>query len=583
MKKTGKKSIQVRIIIIGIFFGLLHSVIIARAVQLHVFKGSWLSEKAENQYKRSFTATGKRGTIFDAKHREMAVSIDVMSIAGFPESIRDPDKTAKTLGSILGIKHRDLKRKLASKRSFVWVKRYATPREVELIKTANLEGISFLPEHSRVYPNRSLGSQILGFSGIDGQGLEGLEFYYNQYLKGATAIQTVIQDALGRRFLEEKKVFAEYNGNNLILTIDKAIQYITESSLDEAVQKFSGKSGIAVVMEPATGAILALAHYPRFNPNTYQDFNRSRWRNRAITDPFEPGSTMKIFLATAALESGFCTPSSIFYCEDGRYRVGRNYIHDTHRYGWLSLQQIVKVSSNIGTVKIAERIGKEHLYNTLKNFGFGERTGIDCPGETTGTLTPQSRWSKIDFGAISFGQGISVSAIQLITAVSAIANDGILMKPYIVQAITDGNGRLVENFRPQKVRSVISHETAGTMKKIMQTVTTEGGTGVAAALDGYTVCGKTGTAQKVHKNGGYAEHNYVASFIGFAPAEDPRVAVLVVIDEPQEEHYGGIVAAPPFKRITYETLSYLNVPPRRDKAIEHSEKLTVSRQKGVKG
>jgi cell division protein FtsI (penicillin-binding protein 3) len=583
MKKTDKKNIQIRILVIGIFFGLLFSVIIARAVQLHVFKGPWLSEKAAGQYTRSFTATGKRGTIFDAKHREMAVSIDVTSIAGFPASIHDIPGTAKSLGIILGINHRELKKKLSSKRSFVWVKRHATPKEVNKIKAANLKGIGFLSEHSRVYPNRSLGAQILGFSGIDGQGLEGLEYYYNHYLKGTSAKQTVVQDALGRRFGEEKKILAEYNGNNLILTIDKAIQYITESSLDEAVQNFSGKSGIAVVMEPSTGAILALAHYPRFNPNTYRKFGRSRWRNRAITDPFEPGSTMKIFLASAALESGFCSSNTIFYCEDGRYKIGRNTIHDTHPHGWLSLQQIVKVSSNIGTVKIAERIGKDNLYNFLKGFGFGSKSGIDCPGETSGSLSPHSRWTRIDTGAISFGQGISVSAIQLIAAVSSIANDGDLMKPYIVKAITDGNGRLVENFRPRKVRSVISHETARTIKRIMQTVITEGGTGVKAAMEGYAVCGKTGTAQKISKSGGYADNDYVASFVGFAPAEDPRVAILVVVDEPQEEYYGGTVAAPAFKRIAYETLNYLNVPPRRGKVIDRSEHLTVSREKGVSG
>ncbi|MBW1842449.1 MAG: penicillin-binding protein 2, partial [Deltaproteobacteria bacterium] len=307
------------------------------------------------------------------------------------------------------------------------------------------------------------------------------------------------------------------------------------------------------------------------------------WRNRAITDPFEPGSTMKIFLASAAIESGLCNPNTIFYCEGGRYRIGRNFIHDTHEYGWLSLQQIVKYSSNIGTVKIAERIGKDNLYHTLRNFGFGKKTGIDCPGETAGTLSPQSRWSKIDTGAISFGQGISVSAIQLITAVSSIANDGILMKPYVVKAITDRNGRLIENFHPQKVRTVISPETARVIKRIMQTVIDEGGTGVNAAIEGYTVCGKTGTAQKVDKNGGYARGKYVSSFVGFAPAENPAVAILVAVDEPQEQHYGGTVAAPAFRKIAYDTLNYLNIPPGRGKPMENADRLIASRGRGAKG
>jgi cell division protein FtsI (penicillin-binding protein 3) len=290
-----------------------------------------------------------------------------------------------------------------------------------------------------------------------------------------------------------------------------------------------------------------------------------------------------IFLASAAIESGLCNSNTIFYCENGRYKVGRNFIHDTHEYGWLSLQQIVKYSSNIGTVKIAERIGKDNLYNTLRNFGFGEKTGIDCPGETVGTMSPQSRWSKIDTCVISFGQGISVSAIQLITAVSSIANDGILMKPYVVKAITDRNGRLIKNFHPQKVRTVISPETARTVKKIMQTVIDEGGTGVNAALRGYTVCGKTGTAQKVDKNGGYARGKYVSSFVGFAPAENPAVAILIAVDEPQEAHYGGTVAAPAFRKIASDTLNYLNIPPGYGKPLGNEDRLIASRDRGAKG
>jgi len=583
MKKADKKNIRFRILLIGIFFSLLYSVILARAVQLHVLKGTWLSEKAAGQYKKSFVATGKRGTIFDSKYREMAVSIDVTSIGAFPGAIDNAEETARSLGKILNLRSKKLKKKLLSKRSFVWVKRYATPKEVSMIKSLNLGGIGFIPEYSRVYPNRSFGAQVLGFSGIDGQGLEGIEYYYNQYMNGAIARQTVIQDALGRGVDAEQKVLAEYNGNNLVLTIDKAIQYIAECALDEAVKTYSGKSGMAIVMQPSSGAILALAHFPHFNPNNYRKFDQDLWRNRAITDPFEPGSTMKIFLASAAIESGACNPNTIFYCEGGRYRIGRNYIHDTHAHGWLSLQQIVKYSSNIGTVKIAERIGKDSLYHTLRNFGFGAKTGIDCPGETVGTLSPQSRWTKIDTGAISFGQGISVSAIQLITAVSSIANNGILMKPYVVKAITDHNGRLIENFHPQKVRTVISPETARTIKRIMQTVIDEGGTGVNAALEGYTVCGKTGTAQKIDKNGGYARGKYVASFIGFAPAENPAVAILVAVDEPQEEHYGGTVAAPAFRKIAYDTLNYLNIPSGRGKPLENEGRLIASRDRGANG
>jgi len=353
---------------------------------------------------------------------------------------------------------------------------------------------------------------------------------------------------------------------------------ITESALQEAVDEYSALSGLALVMNPQTGAVLALAHYPLFNPNSYADFEKSIWRNRALTDTFEPGSTMKIFSAAAALEYGKITPNEIFFCENGAYKIGKNVVHDSHEYGWLSLQQIIKYSSNIGVVKVGEKVGARKLYHTFRDFGFGQKTGIDSPGEATGTLTHYSSWSKIDTGAISFGHGISVSAVQLITAISAIANGGNLMKPYLVRAIVDQNGNLVNAFKPQKVRSVISARTATIVKNILKTVITEGGTGVNAALDGYTACGKTGTARKLDENGEYSNTRHTASFIGFAPADDPEIAILVIIDEPQGKYYGGIVAAPVFKQIAQQTLNYLNVPPEAG-----TTKFRVSRDHGAKG
>jgi cell division protein FtsI (penicillin-binding protein 3) len=280
---------------------------------------------------------------------------------------------------------------------------------------------------------------------------------------------------------------------------------------------------------------------------------------------------MKIFTAAAALESGSCSPSTIFFCENGAYRIGRNVIHDTHPRGWLSLQQIVKFSSNIGVVKVIESIGPDPLYRTLTNFGFGEKTRLDCPGETAGVLSSPKRWTRVDTGTISFGQGISVSALQLVTAASAIANGGNLMRPYIVAAVSDHNGRIVERTEPHVVRTAVTPKTAGIVKRIMKTVITEGGTGVNAALEGYSVSGKTGTAQKIDDTGKYARGKYVSSFLGFAPADEPKIVILVVVDEPQGEHYGGIVAAPAFKKIAHETLNYLNIPPVMEK-----DKLRVS-------
>ncbi|MEA3428600.1 MAG: penicillin-binding protein 2, partial [Thermodesulfobacteriota bacterium] len=497
----------------------------------------------------------------DANHREMAVSVDVASIAAYPPNISKPVAAARLIARALKIDESSLYRKLNSKkRSFVWVKRHVTPKEANQIKNLNLKGIDFIPENKRFYPNGTLAAQVLGFSGLDGHGLEGIEFYYNNYLEGAAGEFTVLKDAFGHRFNGGKTAVGDFDGNNLILTIDRTIQYIAENALEEAVDRFSANSGMAIVMSTKTGAILAMAHHPFFNPNAFRCFKKEVWRNRAIADQFEPGSTMKIFSAAAALESGKCTQNTIFYCENGEYRIGKNIIHDCKPHGWMSLQQIVKYSSNIGIVKVAETIGPDLLYKTLRDFGFGRKSGIDCPGETAGSMAPYNRWSKIDVGAISFGQGISVSALQLITATCAIANDGILMKPYIVQAVMDQNGRLIKSSTPCKLRRVIPVETAGILKRIMESVVSKGGTGVNAALEGYSVCGKTGTAQKVDEKGTYAKDKYIASFVGFAPSQNPEVAVLVVIDEPGKQYYSSIVAAPTFKKIILETLNYMNVP-----------------------
>jgi cell division protein FtsI (penicillin-binding protein 3) len=560
MKPIKKNHIKLRTILIGFIFSIFLSAIGARAFYLQVFCSSWLSRKAANQYEKSLIFHGKRGTIYDTNHREMALSIDVTSIVAYPPNIEEPAATSKALNKTLKIDLNSLKQRLTSDRSFVWVKRKVTPKEVKDVKALDLKGIDFISEDERFYPNKTLAAQMLGFSGTDGHGLEGIEYYYDTYLKGSTCSFTVLKDAFKRGFDAEKSVMPDCSGNNLILTIDYNIQYLSERALEEAAVKFNAESGMAIVMSPKTGAILAVAHYPFFNPNSFGEFDQNLWRNRSITDPFEPGSTMKIFSACAAIEFGGYSPNAIFFCENGKYRIGKNVVRDTHPHGWLSLQQIIKFSSNIGTIKVSEMVGPEHIYKTFRNFGFGEKTGIDCPGETSGSLSHYNRWSKIDAGAISFGQGVAVSALQLITAASAIANDGVLMAPYIVQAITDQNGRLIKSSSPRMVRRVVSLETARTVKKIMASVTTEGGTGVNAALEGYTVCGKTGTAQKIDEKGTYSNEKYTASFLGFIPAEDPEIAVLVVIDEPQGKHYGSIVAAPAFKRIAHETVNYMNIP-----------------------
>ncbi len=563
MGTNEKNTIKLRILVVGLFFGALFVAIGAKAVHLQVFQGELLTQRAENQYERSLAPMGKRGTIYDANGEEMAVTIDVMSIAVRPGEVKDRAKAVSVLSRALKMKRRDVRKKLKSKSRFVWLKRQAPPKITQAVKALKLKGVSFVKEHKRYYPNTSLAAQALGFAGLDSKGLEGLEFQYNGELSKAEDKVRVIIDAQGRRVEGDMKTVENYAGDNLVLTIDRSIQYITEEALQKVAVEFDATNAMAVVMNPNTGAILSLAHFPAFNPNSYGSFSRELWRNRAITDPFEPGSTMKIFLAAAAIESGYCSANTIFYCENGKYRVGRNTVHDTHPRDWLSLSQIVKYSSNIGVVKVSEMIGKKTLYDSLRSFGFGSKTGIDCPGETTGSLSNYKRWTKIDTGTIAFGQGVSASALQIVRAASVIANGGLMVKPHLVQAITDNTGNEIWRFTPERGRRVISKSTSDTVKEIMHTVVKEGGTGTNAALDDFAVCGKTGTAQKVAKTGGYAKNKYVSSFLGFAPMDNPELTVLVVLDEPRRKHYGGVVAAPAFKTIVHETLNYLDVAPQR--------------------
>jgi len=578
MKARKSNFTRLRILLVGVTFAVGFAVIGGKALLLQVYQGSWLSQKASDQVEDSLKAVGKRGAILDRRGREMAVSIDATSIAVRPAQVKDVESVARDLASVFKRPLPEVRKKLTSGKPFVWVKRQATPKEVEAVRRLRVPGLEFVAEASRFYPNRTLAAQVIGFTGMDGRGLEGVEFFYDSHLRGTDTSVKVLRDALGNGFQSEPAADTDGSGQNLILTLDQTVQFITETALNEAVESTRARSGMAVVMEPKTGAILALALAPTFNPNAYDDFKKPVWRNRAITDPFEPGSTLKIFVAAAALEFTSLSPKTTFNCENGAYRIGKYTVHDVHRYGVLSLQDIIKFSSNIGAAKIGEKVGPEKLHQTLQLFGFGQKTGIDGPSETTGLLMLPRKWANIDTAAISFGHGISVSAVQLITAVSAIANDGVLMKPRIVQAATDKQGQVLQQFPPEEVRRAISRETAQTLKEILQSVMLPGGTGTHASLEGYTAAGKTGTARKVDDSGQYANDRHVASFIGFAPVENPQIAVLVVIDEPRGQIYGGAVAAPVFKKIAQSTLNYLNVPPRNV-----PEKLRVSRESGGRG
>lgn len=564
-KSSSKRWLTLRITTVFCGFILLLAIIILRAFQLQIIEKDRLTQLVERQYLRYVDLSPKRGTIYDRKKRELAISIEVDSAYARPGKIKNKKEIAKKLSPILNTSYRNLKNKLASDSPFVWLKRKISPSQAKKIKDLNLEGIGFIEESKRFYPNKELASHCLGFADLDLKGLEGIELNYESYLKGKPGYILVERDALGRNIHTQNiKQVDTTKGYNLQLTIDKTIQYFVEKALEEGVQKSRAKAGVAIVMVPQTGEILALAVHPTFNPNNFWDYSPSQWRNRAVTDSFEPGSTFKIFLISSALEEGIFQPQDIFYCENGSYPLGNRVIHDVHKYGWLTLTKIIKHSSNIGACKIAENLGRETFYSYIRKFGFGGKTGIDLPGETSGLLTLPYKWSRIRLGTISFGQGLSIPPIQLITALSAIANGGVLMKPYLVKTIFDDKGKIIKEFHPEERGRVISQRTARQVTSILKTVVEKGGTGVNASIPGFKIAGKTGTAQKVDQlTKQYSDHKTTSSFIGFLPADEPKLAVLVIIDEPEGISYGGTVAAPVFKEAASHIIRYLNIPPNK--------------------
>lgn len=578
MNKPSDKWIRFRISTILVSFCLLASLIAGRAFQLQVLKRDELCKLAENQYKKNIPLVPKRGTIYTRGYEELAVTVEVDSIYAEPESIETPRLVAKRLAPFLSLSSKELEDHLSSSKSFIWLARKVTPSTIETIKSLNIRGIGFVKENRRFYPNGELAAHAVGFSGIDGRGLGGIELAHDSQIKGKTELVRAERDALGKRTLPKDLGFEDsLTGNSIVLTIDKTIQYTAESALADAVRKSGAKGGTAVVMDPKSGEVLAMASYPQFNPNDLSSTSQESLKNRAIVDTYEPGSTFKVFLLAAALEEGVVKPEDRFDCENGSMELAGKVIHDTHKHGNLTVREIMKFSSNIGASKIAAKLGKERFYDYITSFGFGSPTGIELNGEGSGILRSMKSWSKLELANVSFGQGVSVTPLQLTTGFSAIANGGYLMKPYLVRDILDKDGSVIKRNQPQIVKKVISGETASKITEMLMDVVNEGGTGAMAALNGYDVAGKTGTAQKVSGGRGYKENKHVASFIGFVPAHAPELVVLVAIDEPVGVQYGGTVAAPAFKAIAETSLRYLNSPKRNDGQIPAGGTLKVAK------
>ena len=564
---------RARIAILG--FGVLcvATLVLVRAFQLQVVGGDRLREMAEGQHLRQLRLSPRRGAIYDRHGAELAVSVDVNSVYANPRRLRamgqDPGTTARRLAAVLDVDLKRLEKRLGTDRYFVWIDRHVTPHEATRIEDLEIPGIGLTTEARRYYPNRHLAAHLLGFVDIDGHGIEGIELAFESELRGFDRRVEAIRDRRGQVVFSDEMISDISNqGQNIVLTIDKAIQHTAERELALGVRTFEARGGSVVVMDPSTGEILALANYPPFNPNEPSKHPTAHRRNRAVVDRFEPGSTVKPFTMAAALAAGAVRPNQSINCENGVTRIGGRLLHDAHPYEWLTPTQILAYSSNIGIAKIALALGKRDLYRSFRRFGFGESTGLDVPGETAGILRHYRGWYEIDVAAASFGQGMSVTNVQLATAMSAMANGGRLMRPTLVRRITDGERVTLEETKPQVRRQVVPRRVAKLVGEMLTAVTEPGGTAIEAAVEGYLVAGKTGTAQKAdYIHGGYAKDKWLASFIGFAPADKPAMVISVVIDEPIIAHYGGTVAGPVFRRVAEVALRHMGVAPDRGRTV----------------
>jgi cell division protein FtsI (penicillin-binding protein 3) len=562
---TLEKWVRLRIRLVGLCFLVAFSFVATRAFHRQVLGQEDWQRRAERQHQKVIPLIPQRGTIFDRNGEALALSLEVDSIFLEPKKVTDAAKVGRQLADALSLKPAAVRSKLQSGKTFLWLKRQVSPRESELVRALKLDGVGFIKEHRRFYPNSEIGAQVIGFTGLDPEGLEGLELKYDSVILGQGGYLVMERDALGRGIgAGDQVIQGAERGSDLYLTLDKNLQYLAEKELAEGVKSSRARAGTAIVVDPQSGEILAMASQPDYNPNAFFRHRPNQWRNRALTDTYEPGSTIKMFLLAAALNEGVVKPNDTIDCGNGSWRVGGKVIHDHHPYGRLKLHEILKVSSNIGSAKIGKALERERYYKYLRGFGFGETSGIELPGEQAGLLRKPSQWFEIDLAAISFGQALTVTPLQVAMATAAVANKGNLMTPYVVDRVVNPYGEVAEVHRPQVKKQVISPTVARQIKEMLVMVTEEGGTGTLATVPGYRVAGKTGTAQKVDPvTGTYSMDKSVASFVGFVPADDPRLVILVVLDEPEGKTFGGLVAAPVFSRIASQSLRYLKVAPTR--------------------
>lgn len=582
--------IRLRMGVLCGFLGLGLGFIVSAGYDLMVQDGAAWRELAEKQRQRRLQVIPKRGTIYDRNGSALAVSVEVPSVSldaiellrgvapqRIPLVARD---AANRIAKVLTLDPAVVERKILAKRRFSWLKRRIDAQEAEELRRLSSEeesansvihGLRIDGEAKRFYPRRELAAPLVGFVAPDGQGKEGLEYSLDSELTGHIEQLRGLRDRSGRLiFAEGISDDQALAGHNLYLTIDQGIQFTAERELHNAATTFEAKGGSVVVVDPKTGELLALASWPLYNPNDYNESDVGERRNRSSTDAYEPGSTMKIFTVAAGLQHGAITPTQQLYCEKGTMAVDNVVIRDTHPSEWLSISQILAQSSNICAAKIGLSLGDHKLYESLRRFGFGQETGLPMPGESSGTLRPRGRpWVQVETAAASFGQGISVTNLQLAMAVAAMANGGNLMEPLLIRKVTSANGELIREAAPRVRRRVVPAQVAKTLAEMLVAVTEGDATGTEASINGFQVAGKTATAQKTDpKTGRYSLDKYIASFVGFVPAKDPVIAIAVVVDEPMLDHAGGSVAAPIFRRVAEMALKYRGLTPKGTEKVD---------------
>lgn len=557
-----RSKVPSRVTVLTMGLVLVFAAIEIRLIQIQVFGTSRFRKAAKSQQETLIKLNPKRSPIYDRNGRPLALSVGVDSVYADPSKVPNKGRAASQLARALGLRARDVRAKLRNGKRFAWIDRKITPSERKRVQKLRIPGIGFYPESKRYYPKGTLAAHVLGYAGIDNQGLDGIEYFLDDQVRGKAGFLVALRDGKGSHPLRFKER-PPTAGRAAVLSLDEVIQHLAERELDRAVRKHHAEGGTVIVLRPQTGEILAMANRPTFDPNSYTRYPELSRRNRAIGSIYEPGSTFKILTTGLALEEKKVTPRTVINCENGSIRIGKHRIkEDRIPYDYLSVAQVLEKSSNVGAVKLAMMLDPQTYYRHLSRFGFGQATGVDLPGEENGILREPSSWSGLSQASLAIGQEVGVTPIQLLTAVAAVANGGVRRAPWVVAGLMDEDGSIARTPQSlQKGERVISEKTAASLTSMMERVVMDG-TGKMAAIHGYPVAGKTGTAQKMDPaTGRYSRGKYVASFVGFVPSSDPELAILAVVDEPHNGFHGGSVAGPVFANVALPALQHLGVVP----------------------